>query len=87
MPPRKSDVRPATPVAAEEASPPAKAPQAQDKQDKQEKKDKDKDKGKGGEDPVTIEVRASFSYNTISFDAVLQTDIRETQWLTCFIRT
>ncbi|KAK4064976.1 transcriptional regulator family: Histone-like TF [Trichoderma aggressivum f. europaeum] len=52
MPPRKSDVRPATPVAAEEASPPAKAaPQAQDKQDK---KDKDKDKGKG-EDPVTIE--------------------------------
>ncbi|KAJ4864252.1 histone-like transcription factor (CBF/NF-Y) and archaeal histone domain-containing protein [Trichoderma breve] len=55
MPPRKSDVRPATPVAAEEASPPAKAPQAQDKQDKQEKKDKDKDKGKGGEDPVTIE--------------------------------
>ncbi|KAK0760082.1 hypothetical protein N5P37_007162 [Trichoderma harzianum] len=55
MPPRKSDVRPLTPVAAEEASPPAKAPQAQDKQDKQEKKDKDKDKGKGGEDPVTIE--------------------------------
>ncbi|KAL5088825.1 hypothetical protein Trisim1_006240 [Trichoderma cf. simile WF8] len=55
MPPRKSDVRPATPLAAEEASPPAKAPQAQDKQDKQEKKDKDKDKGKGGEDPVTIE--------------------------------
>ncbi|KAL6834681.1 histone-fold-containing protein [Trichoderma camerunense] len=55
MPPRKSDVRPATPVAAEEGSPPAKAPQAQDKQDKQEKKDKDKDKGKGGEDPVTIE--------------------------------
>ncbi|KAL7958190.1 histone-fold-containing protein [Trichoderma compactum] len=52
MPPRKSDVRPSTPpVAAEEASPPAKAPQAQDKQ---EKKDKDKDKGKG-EDPVTIE--------------------------------
>ncbi|KAL7936793.1 histone-fold-containing protein [Trichoderma chlorosporum] len=59
MPPRKPDVRPSTPVAAEEASPPAKASVAQEKQEKKDKdkekeKDKDKDKSKG-EDPVTIE--------------------------------
>ncbi|KAL7944785.1 histone-fold-containing protein [Trichoderma barbatum] len=55
MPPRKSDVRPASPVAAEEASPPEKAAQPQDKQEKKDKdKDKEKDKGKA-EDPVTIE--------------------------------
>lgn len=59
MPPRKSDVRPSTPVAAEgSASPPAKSAHAQeklDKKDKDKEKDKDKDKGKG-EDAVTIEV-------------------------------
>ncbi|KAL7788668.1 histone-fold-containing protein [Trichoderma ceciliae] len=63
MPPRKSDVRASTPLAAEGASPPAKTPQAQDRQDKQDKQDKqekdkekekEKDKGKG-EDAVTIE--------------------------------
>ncbi|KAL6872683.1 histone-fold-containing protein [Trichoderma longibrachiatum] len=56
MPPRKSDVRPSTPVAAEEASPSsAKAAQTLDKTDKKDKdKDKDKDKGKA-EDAVTIE--------------------------------
>ncbi|EHK26445.1 uncharacterized protein TRIVIDRAFT_17298 [Trichoderma virens Gv29-8] len=54
MPPRKSDVRPPTPVVAEEASPPpAKAAQGQEKQDKKDK-DKEKDKNKT-EDPVTIE--------------------------------
>ncbi|KAL6906787.1 histone-fold-containing protein [Trichoderma evansii] len=50
MPPRKSDVRASTPVAAEETSPPAK-PQ-QEKKDKE--KEKDAQKGKG-EDAVTIE--------------------------------
>ncbi|TFB04079.1 DNA polymerase epsilon subunit D [Trichoderma ghanense] len=57
MPPRKSDVRPSTPVvAAEEASPSsAKGLQIQDKQEKKDKdKEKDKDKGKT-EDAVTIE--------------------------------
>lgn len=58
MPPRKSDVRPPTPVAAEEASPPAKAAQGQEKQDKKDK-DKEKDKNKT-EDPVTIEVTLIF---------------------------
>ncbi|KAL7807865.1 histone-fold-containing protein [Trichoderma gracile] len=56
MPPRKSDVRPSTPVAAEEASPSsAKGSQMHDKTDKKDKdKEKDKDKGKT-EDAVTIE--------------------------------
>ncbi|EGR47612.1 uncharacterized protein TRIREDRAFT_108421 [Trichoderma reesei QM6a] len=56
MPPRKSDVRPSTPVAAEEASPSsAKGAQTHDKADKKDKdKEKDKDKGKT-EDAVTIE--------------------------------
>ncbi|KAH0498428.1 hypothetical protein TgHK011_005681 [Trichoderma gracile] len=56
MPPRKSDVRPSTPVAAEEASPSsAKGSQIHDKTDKKDKdKEKDKDKGKT-EDAVTIE--------------------------------
>ncbi|KAK1253744.1 hypothetical protein MKX07_001821 [Trichoderma sp. CBMAI-0711] len=56
MPPRKSDVRPSTPVAAEEASPSsAKGAQTHDKTDKKDKdKEKDKDKGKT-EDAVTIE--------------------------------
>lgn len=59
MPPRKSDVRPSTPVAAEEASPSsAKGAQTHDKADKKDKdKEKDKDKGKT-EDAVTIEVRS-----------------------------
>lgn len=53
MPPRKSDVRASTPIAAEETSPPPKA--------QQEKKDKDKEKDAHkakGEDAITIEVCA-----------------------------
>lgn len=51
MPPRKSDVRASTPVAAEETSPPAN-PQ-QEKKDKDKEKDAQKAKG---EDAITIEV-------------------------------
>ncbi|KAL7894733.1 histone-fold-containing protein [Trichoderma sp. SZMC 28014] len=50
MPPRKSDVRASTPIAAEETSPPARS--------QQEKKDKDKEKDAQkakGEDAITIE--------------------------------
>ncbi|KAK1246907.1 hypothetical protein MKX08_000709 [Trichoderma sp. CBMAI-0020] len=50
MPPRKSDVRASTPIAAEETSPPAK-PQ-QEKKDKDKEKDAQKAKG---EDVITIE--------------------------------
>ncbi|EHK45284.1 uncharacterized protein TrAtP1_003550 [Trichoderma atroviride] len=50
MPPRKSDVRASTPIAAEETSPPAK-PQ-QEKKDKEKEKDAQKAKG---EDAITIE--------------------------------
>lgn len=53
MPPRKSDVRASTPIAAEETSPPAK-PQ-QEKKDKDKEKEKDAQKAKG-EDAITIEV-------------------------------
>lgn len=53
MPPRKSDVRASTPIAAEETSPPAK-PQ-QEKKDKDKEKDAQKAKG---EDAITIEVCA-----------------------------
>jgi DNA polymerase epsilon subunit 3 len=55
MPPRKSDVRASTPIAAEETSPPAK-PQ-QEKKDKDKEKEKDAQKAKG-EDAITIEVCA-----------------------------
>lgn len=53
MPPRKSDVRASTPIAAEETSPPAK-PQ-QEKKDKDKEKDAQKAKG---DDAITIEVCA-----------------------------
>lgn len=53
MPPRKSDVRASTPIAAEETSPPAK-PQ-QEKKDKDKEKEKDAQKAKG-DDAITIEV-------------------------------